>query len=135
MSEQTKPTEYAFSFDQEHMEGGFASREDAVGEAFACYPDRNEVFTYEVVDANIREFVPSADDIIERMIDLSIDERPECGAADDWLTTVPREVEQELEEKLAEVISAWADKHGLQPRWFTGVNSVAHQRSEVTKDE
>lgn len=131
MSEQTKPTEYAYSFDQERMEGGFGSREEAAAEAFACYEDRDEVYTYEVVGADIVEFVPCADDIIDRMIDLSMDERPDCGEAENWLVNVPKEAEVELEAKLAEVISEWADKHKLQPQWFTGVDMVVHQRDEV----
>ncbi|HEX6239944.1 MAG TPA: hypothetical protein VFZ61_03585 [Polyangiales bacterium] len=129
---ETKPVQYAYSFDQEHMHGMFASREDAAGEAFAAEPDSGDVvYTYLVVDADIAKFVPCADDILERMIDQSIDERPDCGEAEDWLTNVPKEAEAELEARLVEVISEWATKHQQHPRWFTGVDEVAHQRAEV----
>lgn len=116
---------YAYSLNEEHFQGSFSSRENALAEARATYPDEERIWTGEMVEP-IRHV--SASDVIE---DVAVNTADFSGDwADGYLTNIPKDAVEELENALQEVWDKWEKKHKLAPNWFNIINVEEHELEE-----
>lgn len=59
----------------------------------------------------------------------------ESEYAEDYLSGVTKEQEAELDKCVADAVNAWADKHGLQPKFYRVVNTKEVQARYTGGDD
>jgi uncharacterized protein YegP (UPF0339 family) len=80
----------------------------------------------------IEKYVPcgiDVDDVLDRLVDDAYDEVGEVS--DGYLSVITKEQENELEEKLNQVLNEWMEKHSLIPSFYKIVNV---EKVEVHQD-
>lgn len=118
---------FAYSTNEEDYHGGFPTREAAIEDAVASddLAPGDTVWTGKVVSAGpASRLFRSVRRIIEDMQEDAYDEAGEH--ADRFLENVTDAQVDELGGEIKKVIDAWADKHGLQPTFFTVASVEKH---------
>lgn len=99
-----------YSLDEEHYEGDFATREEAIAEGQAAYPGETIYVGKGVAPEAPEEFWDAEDwlDNVQDQDEYLID------CADGWDTST-KEQRAELEALVRPILGAWLDRHGLRP--------------------
>lgn len=114
---------WAYSPYGERYYGDFATKEEAIEEYKNEYPDYEdgyvgECIKYEFTESDCDTF---ADNILEIMDETLGDI---CGEySEDWLQSISREQEEELNQILSVEIIKWINKHNLHPTNYMIENS------------
>lgn len=124
---------YTWSHDGEHFEcEEHASREDALEAGWDADPDGDHVWTgVAIPGAEVRPEI-NANDVIERLQEEAYGEVGE--AAEDWLDKASKEQVAELGRDLNAALTAWLDRHKLQPTYFAVQDVEQHNREDRHAD-
>ena len=110
---------YAYSLDRETFLGQFDTRAEALKAALTAARQKAEPPTEVYVgrktagDAQVHDH---AEHVIERMIDRA---RAADDGADRYLQNVGEQEEADLDQMLAETITAWLKKHDRMPTFYS----------------
>lgn len=111
---------WSIGFSEDLFGGAYETREEALAIA---KQDGQPFIAENEPSPRASRFFPDAQSVIENMQESTYDDYGE--SADDWLSDVTRDQRAELHEALAKAVDEWADKHGLQPTFFTVKNVEA----------
>ena len=120
MSEPVRNGEYVYSnTDERFWSESYPTREAALAagrEEYAEeYPEDGPcaIYTARVRTVRFEELYPSWDEMWERIGEQAFEQAGE--AAEDW---PPQKLSAEAEKDFADMLDAWAERHGLQPKWY-----------------
>lgn len=108
--ETTQAERWFYSLDEEHYEGDFATREEAIAEGREAYPG-DTIYVGKGTPPIQPEAAWDADDWLDCVSNLD-DYCLDC--ADDW-NRATKEQRDELEALVRPILAAWLDRHGLRP--------------------
>jgi hypothetical protein len=132
MSEQ-----WAYASDRlsETYSGPFGSREEAIREGFAAYPDADSIVVAraEYPDpGSIAARCLDAEDLMERMEEQS-DNDEWCNNDDALFHPMPGTDSKEAETALAATLSEWAKKYIARPTFFTARDPETVERGAIAR--
>ncbi len=108
--------QYGMSFDKEHYDGRFASREEAAEEAASLCGehDTTRFWIGEVVPPPQPETYFDIDQVIDHANDQ---DEYSSEWAEDWFSPTKEQI-AEVEASVKAVIGQWFDKHDLRPAFY-----------------
>lgn len=109
---------WAYSFNEENYEGSFDTKEEAIEEVKAAYPEKTFVHV-----GQLRAVRPLVDGsgICEQLIEQAYDE---CGeACENWLTCVDKKEMDELTAQMTNVFYEWCKEYGHLPDNFFAIKN------------
>lgn len=114
---------FCYSKNEQQYHGEFKTRDDAIHEARAL--DHDTFFTAECIP-----YVPfiSVDDIFDQLACQASDHAGEAG--EEWLSFIPKEEKNELENSLNRVFKKWMKKTNNEPHFYRVENIEQHDFSE-----
>lgn len=122
--------QWTFSTNEEMFTYGeyFKDKKEAI-EAGREYFEGSSFYVGQVEDIGIRFVHIAAEEVLETIGDRVYDEVGEV--AEQYLTKIPKEQEQELENEINAVLEKWITKHGYEPTFFKVINTEKVEGTEA----
>lgn len=117
---------YSYSTDEERYVGEYGSREEAAAAAFAD-TECEGCWTGRITPISLSRLLPSGYQIVDIMQDHAYDEVG-LDASEDWLDSVTKDDEKELEKEVGAVIERWLERHKNLPRFWSVEDTQEHRR-------
>jgi hypothetical protein len=106
--------EYAISTDGEFYHETYPSKEEAIADGRAQYPNQ-KVYVGRCVPPPQPEIFWDANDWLEK---VACQDAYSLECAQDWDSGITNDQKQELETEVQKILAAWLDKHSLRPNFY-----------------
>jgi len=124
-----RPESFSWSRDEERYHGEFATREAALEEAAAEYPEQEAFWTGLIVRPNVKAWLPDVDHQIEAMQERAWEEAGEISET--FMEDVTKDQRKELQAEMDAVMLAWMARHNLEPRFWLVEQVEEHEMPQV----